>query len=219
MVLEPDDAAEQVQEAAEDSAGETHAAERRFRTRAAIVLGVLAMLLALASLGGDNSSKEIVNANIRASDTFAFYQAKNIRQTANQLAADALRAELALAGTGVSEEARRTVQQLIDKYTATVARYESESDPTDPSNPLKGEGKTQLLAQARAFETKRDRAQEQDPNFDYATSLFQIAIVLGSVAIVSVSRRLLVFAVSLGAVAFLLMLNGFLLIRTLPFGD
>jgi len=217
VVRDADDAADQLQEALDEQA--ERAAERRFRTRAAITIGVLAMLLAITSLGGENATKTMVNANIQASDTFAFYQAKNIRQTDNQLAADNLQATLLVHGGDVSAEARQTIQAMIDRSKATAARYESEPDPSDPSNPLKGEGKTELLARARAFERRRDRAQEQDPNFDYATSLFQIAIVLGSVAIVAISRRVLWLALALGSVASLLMLNGFFLVVQLPIGD
>lgn len=217
MVLNPDDAAERVQEAAEEQ--EEREEQRTFRTRAAIAVGVLAMLLAIASLGGDNATKAMVNANIQASDAFAFYQAKNIRQTANQLAADQLRSDLQLQGSAVSAETRQNIEQLIAKYQATVGRYENEPDPSAPDNPLKGEGKVQLLARARKFESDRDHAGDQDPNFDYSTSLFQIAIVLSSVAIVIVSRRLLGLALALGGVATLLMLNGFFLIADLPIGD
>ena len=74
------------------------------------------------------------------------------------------------------------------------------------------------MAKAREREAARDRAMRQDPNFDYAQALFQIAIVLGSVAIVAVSGRLLVISLTLGAVATLLTLNGFLLVFDLPIG-
>jgi Domain of unknown function (DUF4337) len=217
MVLEPNDAAEQLQEAVEERAEREE--QSRFRTRAAVAVGVLAMLLAIASLGGENAAKAMVNANILASDTFAFYQAKTIRQTDTQLAADQLRVELQLQGTPASPEARQTIEQLLAKYQGTIARYESEPDPNDPANPLKGEGKQQLLAQARAFQKDRERAEEEDPNFDYSTSLFQIAIVLASVSIVMVSRRLLALALAVGGVALLLLLNGFFLVVALPFGD
>jgi hypothetical protein len=79
-------------------------------------------------------------------------------------------------------------------------------------------GKVELLAKAQAYEQRRDRAARQDPNFDYAQALYQIAIVLGSVSIVATSRRLLILAVALGAVATLLMLNGLLLLVELPIG-
>jgi hypothetical protein len=113
---------------------------------------------------------------------------------------------------------RAQAQEKIDRYRATAARYGSEPALDDPSNPLKGEGKKELTAIARDLEGKRDRASRQGPNFDLAESAFQIAIVLGSVAILSTSRRLMGVCLSLGGVATLLMLNGFFLLVDLPVG-
>ncbi len=197
------DAADAIRDAAE------HASEERFRKRAAVVIGLLAMLLAIASLGGANATKEMLNANIQASDTWAFYQAKTIRQTSNQLAADELES-LLLTQPSLPADARAQVQQRIDRERSTVARYESE--------PSTGDGKQELLAKAQVFEQRRDRAGRQDPNFDFAQALLQIGIVLGSVSIVANSHRLLVLAIVLGAVGTLLMLNGFLLLVELPIG-
>src|SRR5215471_5004475 len=127
------DAAEAIKEAAEDERELAHAKEREaeraqaehFRRRAAVCIGVLAMLLAISGLGGGNATKEMLNANIQASDTFAFYQAKNIRQTSTQLAADSL-ATVLLTQPDLSQDARAQIQARIDAYNATVARYESD---------------------------------------------------------------------------------------------
>jgi hypothetical protein len=206
MALDAPDAADAA-DAISDAAGEGRAGNERFRRRAAVCIGVLAMLLAISGLGGGNATKEMLNANIQASDTFAFYQAKNIRQTSNQLAADSLEA-LLLTQSDMSDNARTHIQGLIDNYQTTVARYESD--------PATGEGKQELLQTAQTYTQRRDRAARQDPNFDYAQALYQIAIVLGSVSIVATSRRLLMVAIGLGVAATLLMLNGFLLIVDLP---
>ena len=197
-----------------DVAQDERARAGRVETQAAIVIAVLAMLLAIASVGGQNASKEMVNSNILASDTWAFFQAKSIRQTNFRLAAEEL--ELLLPSLPVQQQA--AAKKRIDGYEATVARYESEPDPNDPTNPIKGDGKKELMARARHWEGKRDHAQAQDPNFDYAAALYQIAVVLGSVAIVAVSRRILVLTLILGASATVLMLNGFFLFFDLPIG-
>ena len=209
------DAGEHIQGAAEGEEAEKEH-ERRFRSRAAIVVGVLAMLLTIASLGGDEAASQIVNNNILASDTYAFYQAKNIRQTDHRLAMDDLQAMLASHGAGLTDDARRAIERTLADYQATIDRLESEPDPNDPTNPLKGEGKKELLGRARQHEADRDHAQRQGLNLDYSTSLYQIAIVLGSVAIVATSRPILWLALALGAVATLLMLNGFFLFFDLP---
>ncbi len=213
--MEPADAADQIRDAVQ----EEHAAERtdqRFRTRVAVLIAFLAMLLAITSLGGQNATKETINSNIQASDAFAFYQAKNIRQTATRLTADELTALLAT--PGVSAEQRQTITRRVDELKATADRYESEPDAQDPDNPLKGEGKKELLRRASYWEEKRDHAQEQDPNFDFSEALFQISIVLGSVAIVSMSRAIVGLSLALGVVATFLMVNGFALFVKLPFG-
>jgi hypothetical protein len=97
-----------------------------------------------------------------------------------------------------------------------VARYESE--PHASGDILKGEGKKELTAKARYHEEKRDHALKQDPNFDYSTALLQIAIVLGSVAILATSLPVLVLSIGTGAVGTVLMLNGFFLLFELPLG-
>lgn len=176
----------------------------------------MAALLAITSMGGGNATKEVFNDNIESSDTWAFYQAKYIRQTDYRLAADQLETLLATHGDSIKPDARQEIEKKIKDYRDTVARYESEPDPQSPSDPTKGEGKKELTARARDFASRRDRAQLQDPNFDFSEALFQIAIVLASVAILSNSRAIVFVSLALGVVAALLMVNGFFLLVRLP---
>lgn len=170
---------------------------------AAIYLGVVAMLLAISSLGGGKATKEVLNANIHASDTYAFAQAKYLRETVYQLTADRFEFELNHL-PGLSDEGRAKAAERIQHYRADAARYESD--------PASGEGRKELLAKAKQWEAVRDHAELQDPNFEFAAALFQIAIVLGSVAIVALSRALLGLSAILAAAAIVLTLNGYLLI-------
>jgi len=193
-----------------DEAAELMDRERetdRFKTRAAIVIAFFAMCLAITGLGGSNAAKEAFNNNILASNFFSFFQAKNIRQTSYQLAADEL--ELAwLNNPALPDEARKAMQAKVDLYKKTVERYESEPDTK--------EGKKELLARARQHEELRDRALKQDPYFDYAEALLQIAIVLISVAIVANLAWLSYLGGALGLIGMLLSLNGFLLLVEIP---
>ncbi|HEV2863776.1 MAG TPA: DUF4337 domain-containing protein [Pyrinomonadaceae bacterium] len=197
--------------------GEGQTAEERFNSSVAIVIALMAMLLAITSLGGGNAAEDVANNNIHASDTWAFYQAKSIRQTTMRVAADELEAQLR-ANPNMPPEAREFIQSKVDEYRRTADRYESEPDKDDPDNPLKGEGRKQLTARAQDYEAKREAAQLQDPNFDFAEALFQIAIVLASVSILAGSRNLLLVAVAVGAAATLLMLNGYFLFLPRLFG-
>lgn len=185
-------------------------ATERFRRQAAILIGILAALLAITALGADQARETVTNANIRADDTYNFYQAKTIRQTSYQLSANNLQA-LLQTSPNLPAATRQSIQARIASYNKTAARYED-----DPS--AGGQGKKQLLDQAHRYEDERDRAEHQVPSFNYGQALFQIAIVLGSVSIVSMSRPILLVSGALGIVAFLLMLNGYLFHLTLPIG-
>ncbi|MBZ0140601.1 MAG: DUF4337 domain-containing protein, partial [Pseudorhodoplanes sp.] len=179
----------------------------KFKQRAAILIAVLAMLLAITALGGSNAGKEAVNNNVLASNYFGFYQAKNMRQTAIRLAADHL--ELAvLSDPSIPDAAKAVLARKVDDYRKTVARYESEPDT--------GEGKKELLVRAKEYEAKRDHALKQDPYFDYAEALLQIAIVLISVAIIAELGWLVAVGAMLGGIGVLLMVNGYLLLVEIP---
>jgi hypothetical protein len=207
------DAAELISEIREERA--ENEAEEKFRNRAALLIAIFAMLLAVGSLGGGNVAEDMIHANIKASDTWAFYQAKNVRQTAYRLAVDEMK--LQAASPALSPEARAALQQNIEKYEQTIARYDDEPDPSAPADSLRGEGKKQLFAQARAYERDRERAGEQDASFDYSEVAFQLALVLGSVAILALSRPILYMAAGLGVIGTILMINGFTLMFHLPF--
>jgi hypothetical protein len=198
-------------EIAETIGGEEGAAadrkDERFRKLTAIYLGIVAMLLAIASLGGANATKTMLNANIQASDTFAFYQAKYLRQTTYRLVADQLEAFLAAQPDLAAPPKAKIAQQ--------IARYRERADSFE-SDPKSNTGKKELLVKARRWEAARDRAARQDPNFDFAEALFQIAIVLGAVSIVAEARWLVKLSAVLTVLAALLTLNGFFLLVELP---
>ena len=195
--MNPEDAAEFM---------EREKSEDRFKTRAAIAIACLAALLSITGLGGNNATKEALNENVLASNDFTFFQAKNQRQTTYLLAANEL--ELSLTNPALSAEARAAISKRIDDYRKTVARYESE--------PETGEGKKELLARAREHQVKRDHALKQDPYFDYAEALLQIAIVLISVSIVAEQLWLCFLGGGIGLLGGILMLNGFLLFVEIP---
>lgn len=170
--------------------------------KGAILVSVLAMALAIVSLGGNNAAKEATQENILAANAYNFYQAKNVRQTAYKLAADQIEADLL--GDKLSPKTREFLQKKLEDYKKNIARYESE--------PETKEGKKELLLIAKTHEKHRDLALQKDPWFDYAESLIQIAIVLTSVGIVLGSILFIWVSLGIGGLGILLGLNGFFLI-------
>ena len=165
------------------------------------------MVLAICGLGGSNAGKDVVQNNVLASNYFNFYQAKNMRQTAISLAADEI--ELGrLTDPALPEAAKAALQKKLADYRATIERYESE--------PATNEGKKELLVRAKTHEDIRDHALKQDPYFDYAEALLQIAIVLISVSIIASLPWLAFFGGSVGLIGVLLTVNGFYLLVEIP---
>jgi hypothetical protein len=173
------------------------------KNRSALTISIFAMVLAIASLGGSNAMKEATHENIMAANTYSFYQAKTIRQTSLKIAATDLEIQL-LSAVALPASTKEVIQKKIDDYKSTIDRYESE--------PATKEGKKELLARAKAHEKTRDHAMRQDPWFDYAEGMLQIAIVLLSVSILGSIPSLFVIGALLGILGTLSTLNGFFLL-------
>jgi hypothetical protein len=173
----------------------------------AIYIAALAVLLAICAVGGDNATKDAMRSSIEANDAWAFYQAKNVRQTNYALAADTF--ERDLLNPALDDATRKFLQDKMSKYRSTVERYESE--------PATGDGKKELRAKAQALEATRDLALQRDPYFDFAQGMLQIAIVLASSSLVLGTPFLFWISGGLGALGTLFMFNAFFLLVNLPF--
>ena len=92
----------------------------------ALLISVLALFLAFSETLGKKSQTEGISLNIKASDTWNFFQAKTIRQTTLRTAAQALTVE---AGVIADEARKAALLKQADDWMKTVARYES--DPAE----------------------------------------------------------------------------------------
>ncbi|HZT47733.1 MAG TPA: DUF4337 domain-containing protein [Hyphomicrobiaceae bacterium] len=173
-----------------------------------VYIGILAVLLAICGVGGGNAAKDATRANIEASNTWAFFQAKNIRRHTIRLAIDELELRLATEPE-LPAATRQAIAAKVAEYRALAQRLTSEPD--------KQEGLDELFAKAKTLEQERDVALRKDPYFDWSQALLQIAIVLASVHLIIGSMPLLGLSGGLGALGVLLMLNGFTLAVKLPF--
>jgi hypothetical protein len=206
--MEANEAAEIITELNEEKVEAEH--EARFRNRAALQIAIIAAVLAVGGLGGEKSRDEMVASNIKASDSWSFYQAKNVRQNMYALAADQLKAEVD-AGTPPGP-AQAAAAARLKKYQSTVTRYEDEPDPKAPQDETKGEGKKQLKARAQSYEHAYEEASARNESFDWAQTALQLAVVLGSVAILALNRWILFASAALGVIGALLVLNGYLML-------
>ncbi|MCC8936941.1 hypothetical protein CI1B_04890 [Bradyrhizobium ivorense] len=140
----------------------------------ALLIAVIALFLALSETLGKGAQTEAIAKNVEASNLWAFFQAKSIRRTTVQVAAD--QGKLSLGAT-TDEAAKAALQKQIDDWTKTAARYRSEPDT--------GEGSEQLSERAKHAEHERDEATAKYHHFEIASAAFQIAIVLASATIIT----------------------------------
>ena len=193
----------EVRERAEiiQEAGEEEHAEGRFRNQAAICVAVLAIFLAISSLNTASCIRAVINTNIHANSDETLFHIKQVEQRSNELAADELKLSLAVDKKLLQPADKAMVQSEIQRYESEMARLESD--------PESKEGKQELLEGMHEWEAKHHHAEERLQSFEGSDIIFQVAIVLCSVCIVLKSRRLLQFALLVGAGATLMMLNGF----------
>jgi plasmid stabilization system protein ParE len=158
----------------------------------ALLIAVLALVLAFSETLGKAAQTSALSLNIEASNLWAFFQAKTIRQTVLRTAA-----EQTSVG-GASEEAKKQ----IEAWRKTAQRYQTE--------PETGEGRDELMARAKDAEKKRDRAMAAYHQYELASAAVQIAIVLASAAIVTGAMALAWIGAGLGVVGIAFCLIGFL---------
>lgn len=172
-----------------------HASEHGNK-RAALLVAILAACLAVSEQGAKHAEIRVSENSIAATDAWAQYQGKSIRQAlAHDLAE--LGATLAPAQGDAGMTARKT---MLDRLAQEQVHYE-----TDPSD-----GKQAVARRAHAFEEARDAAEQRTHSYDNAAAAFELGIVLTTVSVIATSELLLVAAICLGGIGLVLTLLGWL---------
>jgi hypothetical protein len=140
----------------------------------ALLIAIIALCLALSETLGKGAQTESIAKNVEASNLWAFFQAKSIRRTTVQTAAE--QAKLGL-GTATDEATKAAIQKQIDDWTKTAARYRSE--------PETHEGTEQLAERAKVAGEERELAEAKYHHYELASAAFQIGIVLASATIIT----------------------------------
>lgn len=160
--------------------------EARIKDKAGWVITVIAALLAVNTYIASGNSSKVLNNTIKANDTWAFYQAKSIKQTLAEMSRD--------------DALERRQFEKAEKLEAKIRRYESE--------PETGEGKRELMAKARALEAERDQVRRSGPWMTFSGMAYQLGIVLLSASILAVSMPLFWGSIAVSVVGAFLMSQG-----------
>jgi hypothetical protein len=174
-----------------------------FSKKVALFTAIYAVILAICALGGNNSMKEMLLAQQEASNQWAFYQAKNIREYLSRIEKDRLETQIVERGDTMKPVVLEHYKTNIQKVSAEEARLSKD--------------KQVILVEAKKQERDRDVNRAKDPYFDFGEALLQIAIVMSSVSIIANSRPVFSFSIGAAMLGSLVTLNGFLLLFRLPF--
>ena len=161
--------------------------EAQIKDKAGFVIVIMALFLAANTYLANGFSSTAQTKLLQSSNTYGFFQSKSIKQSIAE---------------GQLEDAKsKNDQDRIAKLQAKITRYESEPDT--------GEGKRELLAKAQQQEAEREAARAHGPWLTFSGMLFQLAIVLLSASILTVSMRMYWASWAVGAVAAAIMAQGY----------
>jgi len=160
--------------------------EAKIKDKAGMVINVFALCLALNAWYGGKLGSTVLNNTIAANDTYAFYQAKSLKQA-------------------LSEQNLYEAQHNGDKARAEEMKKKIEDYENGP------EGKKALLAKAKKMEADRDEAKKSSPWIGYASTAYQLSIVILSASILAVSMPLFWSSFVVAGLGLVLSLNGLFL--------
>jgi hypothetical protein len=175
--------------------------------RAALIIAILALFLALSEAGAKNAQHVSTEKNIETSDLYNFYQAKKVRSTIFEAASAMLESEK----TGFTDpKAQEALDRQIAEFKARVAQFEK--DPKKPEDSMDA-----IQERADRAAEGRELANRRLEHYEFGSGLFQIAIVLASAAIITGIAALMWLSVALGAVGVVLTAFGFFAPNVLAF--
>ena len=157
--------------------------EAAIKDKAGLVIVIMALFMAITTYFSNSYSGAVLKNMLKATDTYAFYQSKSIKQSIAE---------------GQLQDARDP--KRVKELEAKIARYESD--------PAKGEGKRELLARAQAYEAARDEAARHSPWLTFASLAFQLAIVLLSASILSVNNTMYRISEVVAVIGTVLLIQG-----------
>ena len=177
------EALDKAKEAAEE------AKERKHLAPVSLTMAILAVFVAVGSLMGHRAHTEEILMQTRATDQWAYYQAKNMRRN-NLEALDEVLTALENTKAERAEQVQKHFHEEIDKYR-------------DQQKDIQGE--------ARSLEADVGRAGRRADRFDLGEVFLEIALVVTSITLLTDNRAYWYFGFVLAAIGVVAAGSGFLM--------
>jgi len=153
-----------------------------------ITIAILAVLVAAVTLLGHRAHTEELLLQAKASDQWAYYQAKNIRLRELQSFADLLDV--------VATENKEKAAHIRAGYAKEIERYGGE--------------KEDISKEAKALENERDLYQRRADHFDAGEGILEFALIICSITLLTNKKLFWYSGILIGIVGVLVALTGFL---------
>lgn len=158
---------------------------------------IFAALATLSTFKGGGFSSKSVVFQAQASDQWAYFQAKSIRESLYRIQKENLSLQLDLLPSSASPEEKDKITQGLKQAESKVEKYEQE--------------KNAIEKEARALEQSRDEAQMHAKPLGLAVIFLQIAIVLSSIGGLLKRKEVWYLGLPIGLTGVILFADGFLL--------
>jgi hypothetical protein len=154
-----------------------------------VTMAILAVVGAIVTLLGHRAHTEELLLQTKATDQWAYYQAKNIRLHEMQAVADML-------GTLAAQDKEKTAA-VHEKYVKEVERYENDKDD--------------ISEKAKELESERDLVSRRADRFDGGEVLLEVGLVICSITLLTKRRFFWVTGILFGSAGVILATTGFLI--------
>lgn len=154
-----------------------------------VTMAILAVCVAVVSLMGHRSHTEELLMQNRATDQWAYYQAKNIRLHNYQMSLDLL------ALVDFKDKGQAT--KVSEKYQSEANRYTKEQ--------------AEIEEQAKDYEKESAQAQRRGDRFDLGEVFLEVALVITSLALLTKNRFYWLLGMLGGVAGLGVALTGYLL--------
>ena len=172
-----------------------HGRDSRFNGQIALFVAVVATCMALCNVKDGNVVQAMQQAQAKAVDQWAYYQAKGSKQHLAENTAETFKAMVEM-NPGVAPAVRARMEARIAAQEA-IARKEEKD-------------KNQIRAEAEQAGRDYDAMNVHDDQFDLAEACLSVAVALAGVTALTRKRWLFGLAFGFGGVGFLYGLAGFL---------
>lgn len=156
---------------------------------------IIAVCATLSTFKGGGYSTKSLLSQSKASDKWAYYQAKSIKSYIYDMQKENLELQLNNSAIAVNKD---DLQQRISSYTDKIKKYASE--------------KEDITKEAKQLEAERDECKSHSERFGLAVIFLQVSILLSSISALTKKKLLWMFSIVVGIIGIVYFVNGFVVL-------